>query len=420
MHLWAIVRVALRSLAANKTRTFLTMLGVIIGVGSVIAMLAIGQGAKNQVSRQFDNLGLTTLSMWPQLKPSGGLRINDAMTLTLGDAEAVRRDLPDVLGSAPEVAGYMQIVRGNRNFRARVVGTTADYMHVRAFTIERGRNFTHEEDEDVRQYCVLGPDAVEELFEPGEDPLGARVKIAGKFFTVIGVVTPKGDNGFLRVDNFVYIPLSVALKRIFGEIPGAGRALNAIHVRMDASGDDLIAKMKVAEQRLERLMRERHNLSPDEPADFKIRNMTEFLRQSEETARTFTLLLAGVAGISLLVGGIGIMNIMVVTVTERTREIGIRKAIGARPWDILKQFIIESLVVSTLGGLLGVALGLGLAELLPKLSEWIPGFPHFETAPTLSSVLLSFGFAAAVGVVFGWYPARKAARLNTIEALRYE
>jgi putative ABC transport system permease protein len=419
MQFWAIIRIAMRGLLANKSRSFLTMLGVIIGVGSVIAMLAIGEGAKNQVARQFEKLGLTTLSVWPSYKPQGGVRLNETQKLTLDDAEAIRESIPDVVGVAPEIAGTCQIVAGNRNARVRVVGTNAEYMWVRCIDIDRGRMFTQEEDEEVRQYVVIGPELADELFA-GEDPVGRYVKINGKAFLVLGVTRPKGDNGFIIVDRNAWVPMQAGLKRVFGEIAGATRALNAIHVRVDAAGEELIPKMKRAEVRLDRLLRDRHLIETEEAPDYKIRNMTEILRQQQENGRIFSLMLAAVAGISLLVGGIGIMNIMMVTVTERTREIGIRKALGAKTWDILKQFVLEAVVISMLGGLAGIAFGLGLARVIPMLHDLWPELPRFETVPTMSSILTSFGFAAAIGVFFGYYPARKAAKLDPIIALRYE
>jgi putative ABC transport system permease protein len=417
---WVIIKIAVRGLLANKLRSFLTMLGVIIGVGSVIAMVAIGEGAKLQVTRQIASMGVTTLSVRPGMRGSYGARTGDTQTLTVEDADAILRDVPAVEGVAPEVSSSAQVVYGNRNWRSRVVATTPDYLYVRAYQIERGRMFSEEDDGALRHYCVLGPQIVDELFLPSENPVGKEVKIGGKIFTVVGVMLGKGDMGYFNPDNQLYVPLQVGMKRLFGSTSGAGNSLQAIHVRFADVDSGVLEMMAKHEQVLERFMRQRHKIPYGEPSDFSIRGAAEYLRQTEETGRTFTVLLAGVAGISLLVGGIGIMNIMLVTVTERTREIGVRKALGARPWDILKQFIIEAVVVSLLGGAVGIAAGLGAANLIPVLPEYFPDVPKFETAPTSSSVMLAFCFAAVIGVFFGYYPARKAARLDPIEALRYE
>ena len=427
MSLLVIIKIALRGLLANKLRSFLTMLGVIIGVGAVIAMLAIGEGAKRQVTRQIESLGVTTLTVRPGLRGMAGAKLSESERLTLEDAEAIARDLPDVVAVAPEVAGTAEMSFQSNSVRTRVVGTTEAYLSARSFRIDRGRMFDGSDDAALRQYCVLGAKVVEDLFPAGTDPVGASIKIRGKFFTVVGTMAAKGDQGFYNPDNQAYIPLQVAGKRVFGVTAGAAGSLQSIHVQVDGGGPDvssdgaaLAARMSAAERRLEMLIRQRHKIAAGEPSDFYIRNMAEYLRQIEETSRTFTVLLGSVAGISLVVGGIGIMNIMLVTVTERTREIGIRKALGARPWDILKQFVIEATVVSTLGGLLGIGVGLGAAHLIPIAHQYIPNFPKFETAPTASSVIVSFAFAAGIGIFFGFYPARKAASMDPIEALRYE
>lgn len=419
----ALFKTALRALRSNPTRTLLTMLGMIIGVAAVVAMLAIGEGARLRVERQFRQLGLTTLSVWPTYRSAGGAKTVERATLTIEDAQAVAREVPGVLAVAPEVGITAQVTHAALNFRALLVGTTPDYVYTRGFTLAAGRMFTDHEDQEARQVCVLGPDVVKELYAETAlpDVVGTVVKIKDKYFTVVGVMSPKGDNGYVRVDHNVYIPLQCALKKVLGTVAGAGRSLRGFHVRCDADhGADLIARMAVYEGRVDRVLRERHDLRPEDPPDYDLRNMTEALRQGEDTAKTFKALLAGVASISLLVGGIGIMNIMVVTVTERTREIGIRKAIGAKPADILLQFLTEALAVSLAGGLIGAAMGLGAAVGLPKVRSWLPQFPAFETAPTADAVLLALSVTVAVGLVFGWYPARRAAKLNPIEAMRYE
>jgi len=420
MSIFVIVRMALRGLSANKMRALLTMLGVIIGVGSVVAMMAVGEGAKRRATRQIESLGVNMLSIRPGMRGMSGARTADIQNLTLDDCDALRAQVPDVAAAAPGIHGSHQVVAGQRNIRTNIVGTTQDYLSARLFRIERGRMFTDDEVDDVRPYAVLGPDVADELFPAGANPIGARILISGRWFIVVGTIQRKGDLDGAGLDNQVYIPVSTAMKRVFGTAAGAAAALKFIHLRMQTAGKDVIAEMEAAERRVENFMRQRHALSENVPSDFYVINNAETLRRYEESGKVFTVLLGSVAGISLLVGGIGIMNIMLVTVTERTKEIGIRKALGARPWDILKQFIIEALVVSVLGGLIGVGAGYGAAALIPKLSEWLPDFPPFDTAPTPEAAVMAFSFAALVGVFFGIYPARRAAKMDPIEALRYE
>jgi putative ABC transport system permease protein len=402
MAFWISVKVALRGLLANALRSFLTMLGVIIGVGAVIAMLALGEGAKIQITEQIRSFGTNLLVIRPGLRGVRGVRGSMVQNLTLDDAEAIRTQIPGVEFVAPEVAGSRQVKYLNANTATNIVGTTPEYFSVRNFTLAAGRSFTAQDVRGRRKVCVLGSKVVEELFH-GENPLGKYIKIAGINFYVLGSTQSKGDQGWYNPDNQVFIPISTAMKRLFGV-----DHLRAINIQVVS-----IAAMENTNRLLEDMLRKRHRLRPGAASDFYIRSQGEYLESMQSVSNTFTFLLGGVASVSLLVGGIGIMNIMLVTVTERTREIGIRKALGGKRWDILKQFLIESVVLSVLGGSLGVELGVGAAYLITRSGT-------FHTVVTPQAVALAFLFSVGIGIFFGFYPARKAAALDPVEALRYE
>jgi putative ABC transport system permease protein len=402
MPFWISVSIALRALAGNLLRSSLTMLGVIIGVGAVIAMLALGEGAKLQITEQIRSFGTNLLVVRPGLRGVGGIRDQARQNLTLEDAEAIRTQIPDVEFVAPEVAGGRQVKYLNANTATNILGTTPSYFGIRNFVLAAGRSFTDLDIQGRRKVCVLGAKVVEELFG-GLNPIGKYIKISGINFYVLGYTQSKGDQGWYNPDNQVFIPISTAMKRLFGV-----DYLRAINIQVAS-----IERMENTQRLLEGLLRKRHRLRPDAPADFYIRSQGEYLESMQSVSRTFTYLLGGVASVSLLVGGIGIMNIMLVTVSERTREIGIRKALGGKRWDILQQFLIESVVLSVAGGLLGMLLGIGAAYTIEHSGA-------FHTVVTPTAVALAFGFSVGVGVFFGWYPARKAARLDPVDALRHE
>lgn len=402
MSFWISIKIALRGLLANSLRSILTMLGVIIGVGAVIAMLALGEGAKIQITEQIRAFGTNLLVIRPGMRGVRGVRGSTMQNLTLDDAEAIRLQVPGVAYVAPEVAGSRQAKYLNANTATNIVGTTPEYFGVRNFTLAAGRPFTAKEVQGRRKVCVLGAKVVEDLFK-GANPIGKYIKIAGINFYVIGYTQSKGDQGWYNPDNQIFLPVSTAMKRLFGI-----DHLRAINIQVVS-----IAEMDHTKRLLEAMLRKRHRLRQAAQDDFYIRSQGEYLDSMQSVSNTFTFLLGGIASVSLLVGGIGIMNIMLVTVTERTREIGIRKALGGKRWDILQQFLIEAVVLSVAGGLLGVLLGIVTAYVITHSGM-------FETVVTLKSVALAFLFSVAIGVFFGFYPARKAARLAPVEALRYE
>ena len=402
MLFWTTVRVGLQSLWANKMRSFLAMLGVIIGVGAVIAMLAIGTGAKRQVLDRISSMGTNLLVVTPGSSGSHGVVSGTQQTLVVADAQALLA-VPGVRRVAPVVQGRVQVKFGNRNQPTQVTGTVPGYFQIRNFTIDKGRRFTDAEADAMARVAVIGPVTAEALFGKN-DPLGQMIKVKGIGFTVIGVTTVKGDQGWFNPDDQVLIPYSTGMKQLFGV-----SYVREIDIQA-ADGTDL----KAVQAAMAAVLRKRHRCEQrGGDDDFNIRNQADFVQMATQVTQTFTLLLGSTASISLLVGGIGIMNIMLVTVTERTREIGVRKAIGATQRSILRQFLLESVIISGLGGVLGAALGIGTGLLLPK-------FTPFVTSVEPAAVVLALFFSAAVGVFFGWYPARRAAALDPVDALRYE
>ncbi|HYQ96622.1 MAG TPA: ABC transporter permease [Candidatus Eisenbacteria bacterium] len=401
------VNVALESLRANKLRSFLTMLGIVIGVGAVIAMVALGRGAQQSVKERIASLGTTLLTVMPsQVRGAGGVASSsDRALLTLGDAKAIEERSAFVAAVQPEMSRQLQVQYENKNTNTSIVGTTANYLEVRKFTIAAGRMFTEPENAARRAVAVLGQQVWTDLgIAAPEALIGAEIRINGVQFQVAGVLTPKGQGGgFLNPDDQVLVPIETARYRLFGS-----DRLRSINV-LAPSEDDIPVTMA----EVQRILRREHRLRPGQDDDFVIRNQADFLTTLGETTKVFTLLLAGIAAVSLLVGGIGIMNIMLVSVTERTREIGIRKALGATQSTILLQFLIEALVLCLLGGMLGIAFGAGTAIVARTAFHW-------NTSVGASSILLAFVFAAAVGILFGVWPARRAASLDAIESLRYE
>src|SRR3990172_1041283 len=411
VNIWAGVRIALRSLRVNTLRNVLTMLGISIGVGAVIAMISVGAGAQVRIQQQIQSMGSNLMVVLPGSSGAGGIRMGwgSVMTLTEDDAKAIMADIQGVRAVAPSMRGSAQLVAGNLNWNTSVFGVTPEYQEARDWNLASGR-FIAEEDVDASlKTVVLGATVAENLFGAGVDPLGQIMRIKKVPFTVVGVLDRKGQSAWGQdQDDTVLIPLSTAKKKVLGGHQTNKKAVGTIAVKF--SGD---ADAKEIESQLRELLRQRHKLQPYQDDDFNIRILAEAFAAQEESAGVMTMLLAAIASVSLMVGGIGIMNIMLVSVTERTREIGLRMAVGARGQDILTQFLVEALTLSLIGGVIGIAAGIAGSLLIAYLAEW-------STLLSAESVLMAFGFAAAVGIFFGFYPARKASRLNPIEALRYE
>jgi len=402
-----VVRVALEALGANKLRSFLTMLGIVIGVAAVIAMVALGQGARNSVQARIASLGTTLVDVeagaaWG---PGRVASSSDRVELTLDDAKAIEQRATAVAAVQPEMSRQLQVRYVNQNTNTAIVGTTANYLEVRRYAMAAGRMFTAADDAARRRYAVLGSQVLSDLgISSPEAIIGEPVRIGTIQFEVVGVLESKGQGGgFGNPDDRVLVPIQTARYRLMGTA-----RLRSISVLAASEGQVTLAMAEVT-----RILRREHRLQSGKPDDFHIRSQADFLNTLGETTQVFTLLLAGIAAVSLLVGGIGIMNIMLVSVTERTREIGVRKALGASQVNILLQFLIEALVLCLMGGAVGVALGVGAAVALRLAFNW-------NTAVGPSSILLAFVFSAAVGILFGVWPARRAAALDPIESLRYE
>jgi putative ABC transport system permease protein len=403
-------RIALRALRVNKLRSVLTMLGIIIGVGAVIAMVGVGAGAQARVAEQIQSLGSNVIIVLSGSTTAGGIRWGQGsrLTITEEDAVAIGRELPSVQAAAGSMRGSVQVVFGNLNWATGLQGVMPDYFEVREWDLVDGRFFTPDDMAGATKVVLLGQTTAQNLFGDA-DPLGHIVRIKKVPFTVIGVLERKGQNSWGQdQDDVVMVPLSTAKKRVLGVSLANARSVGAISIKVRAGED-----MAEAERQIRELLRQRHRLQPYQDDDFTVRNLSEILQTQEESSKVMTYLLAAIASVSLFVGGIGIMNIMLVSVTERTREIGLRMAVGARGRDILLQFLVEAVTLSLIGGVIGIALGLGSSQAISQFAEW-------RTQVSPQAIGLAFGFAAVVGVFFGFYPARKAARLDPIEALRYE
>ena len=402
-----VVRVALGALRANKLRSILTMLGIVIGVGAVIAMDGIGRGAQQSIKERITALGTTLLTVTPgQVRTMGGIASEaDRAPLTMSDAAALEEQATLVTAVQPEMSRQLQIQFQNRNASTQIVGTTANFLQVRKYEMELGRMFTTSEDIGKQRVAVLGPAVLTNLgIENPEAIVGENVRIRGIQFTVLGVLKSKGQtSAFQNPDDQILIPLNTARFRVLGT--DRVRSISVL-----APSEDKIPE-SMAE--IQKILRREHRLPREREDNFTIRNQADFLNTAAETSAVFGRLLAGIAAVSLVVGGIGIMNIMLVSVTERTREIGVRKALGATSKNILLQFLIEAVVLCVLGGGIGVLIGGGSAAILSKLYQW-------NTTIEPDSILLAFAFSAGVGVIFGVWPARRAAKLDPILALRYE
>jgi putative ABC transport system permease protein len=410
MNVWASARIAVRALRVNKLRSALTMLGIVIGVGAVITMVAVGAGAQARVAEQIQSLGSNMIIVLSGSITAGGVRMGSGsqLTITEDDAWAIQREIRTVTAAAPTSRGSAQIVYGNLNWATSVQGVTEEFFSAREWDVADGRLFSQEEVDGAAKVALIGQTVAGNLF--GEsDPLGQVIRIKNVPFGVIGVLQRKGQTTFGQdQDDTVLIPLSTAKRKVLGSSQANARAVGSIAVKV---GD--ARAMPDAEQEIRSLLRQRHRLQTFQEDDFGIRNLTEVLQSQEASSKVLTLLLAAIASVSLLVGGIGIMNIMLVSVTERTREIGLRMAVGARGRDILVQFLVEAVTLSLLGGILGIALGLGGSYAIAYFAQW-------RTLVSVEAVVVAFAFSAAVGVFFGFYPARQASRLNPIDALRYE
>jgi putative ABC transport system permease protein len=400
-----ILKVAYRALTRNKMRSSLTMLGIIIGVGAVIAMVGIGQGAKRMIDVQIASLGDNLLTVFSGSHFHRGVRggAGTITNLTDEDAKAIIENCPAVLRVSPRVRTGAQIVAGNLNWATSVEGYSPDFVHIRSWPVASGTFFTQQDVRGATKVCVLGKTIVDNLF-PGQDPVGQIIRINKLPFRVLGVLSSKGQNAFGRdQDDVVIVPYTTAQKKIMG----------ITHVSYIMASATDRTKIDLAEKQITQLLRQRHKIPPGEEDDFRVRSQLDIASVAGSTSGIMTILLGAIASVSLIVGGIGIMNIMLVSVTERTREIGIRMAVGAKSRDILTQFLVESVVLCLIGGLIGIALGVLSSQLISGLLHW----PIFISAP---AVALSFFFAAFVGVFFGFYPARKASLLDPIEALRFE
>ena len=407
---WASARIAVRALRVNKLRSALTMLGIVIGVGAVITMVAVGSGAQARVAEQIQSLGSNMIIVLSGSVVSGGVRMGSGsqLTITEDDAWAIQREIAAVVSAAPTSRGGAQVVYGNLNWATGIQGVTLEFFTAREWDVADGRLFSQEEIEGAGKVALVGQTVVASLFGDS-DPLGLVIRIKNVPFTVIGVLERKGQTTFGQdQDDTVLIPLSTAKKKVLGASQANARSVGSIAVKVREA-----RAMGEAEQEIRGLLRQRHRLQTFQDDDFNIRNLTEVLQSQEASSRVLTLLLAAIASVSLLVGGIGIMNIMLVSVTERTREIGLRMAVGARGRDILLQFLVEAVTLSLIGGAIGIATGLGGSYSIAYFAQW-------HTLVSTEAVLVAFAFAAAVGVFFGFYPARKAAALNPIDALRYE
>lgn len=405
MTFFIIVKIAIRALLRNKMRTALTMLGIIIGIGSVIGMVSLGQGAQASVQAQINSMGANLLYITPGTITSSGTRVGSgsASTLNAEDIESIKLELASVKAASPGVRANASVVFGNQNWTTSVQGVNEDFPQIRIWNVSSGEFFTQADVRSATRVCVLGQSVVNNLFT-GIDPIGQTIRLRNLAFRVVGVMAVKGQSSFgPDQDDVIFIPYTAAQKKLL--------SINHIHFAMVSALSEQTTY--TAQSEITALLRERHKLTANEDDDFTVRNMTDVSEAADESNRILTILLGSIASVSLLVGGIGIMNIMLVSITERTREIGIRMAIGARSNQIRLQFLIEAIVLSSIGGLIGIAFGIGIAYGISAGFGW-------PTLISKTAIIVSVIFSIAVGVFFGFYPAHKAASLEPIEALRYE
>ncbi|MCH7759450.1 ABC transporter permease [Patescibacteria group bacterium] len=406
MNLYSLIKEALIALTSNKARSSLTILGIVIGIGSVIAMVSIGQGAQGQIQASIQSIGSNLIRVSPgfqrgfsQVRSSRG----SATTLTLKDAEAIAAQVPFVAAVAPEFSQRYQITKKSQNTNTQVIGTVDTYPEVRNIEIASGTFISERHVASFKKVAVLGPITRDDLFGEGLNPIGQTIKINRISFKIIGVTKSKGTSGFFNQDDIVFIPISTAQRFLAGSDYVTSISIKATEERA----------MSQVQESITQLLMVRHKIIDPQLVDFSVLNQADIVQAATQVTNTFTMLLASIAGISLLVGGIGIMNMMLTTVTERTREIGLRKAVGAKRRDIILQFLAEAIILTLLGGIIGIVLGISLALV-------ISNFAGIETKISLSSIILASGVSAAIGLIFGYYPAHRAAQLNPIEALRYE
>jgi putative ABC transport system permease protein len=403
------LRVALRAILRNKLRAFLTTLGIVIGVGAVIAMMAIGAGAKEQVEEAFSKMGTNILIILPGSTSSSGVKggYGSMPTLTWDDLAAIRSEVATVKNAAPSLRSSMPVVSEDQNWTTSVTGTSPEYFDIRNWPIALGSAFSQPDVDGGSKVIVLGQTVVDKLYGPNADPVGQMVRVGSTPFNIVGVAAKKGQSATGQdYDDAAFIPFTTFAQKVQG---GLGKFLQG-QIMVEATSSETTSR---AQQDITALLRDRHHVAPGEDDDFSIRNLSEIADARQQGTQTMTLLLASVAAVSLLVGGIGIMNIMLVSVTERTREIGIRMAVGAEPHHILTQFLIEALTLSVAGGLIGVACGVGTAT-------WLAQKFHWPVLVQPDVIAVSVGFSGLVGIVFGIYPARKASQLDPIDALRFE
>jgi putative ABC transport system permease protein len=404
------MRIAFRALTMNKLRSALTMLGIVIGVASVIATVAIGSGATQRIQDQIASIGSNIIIIIPGSTSSSGVRLGtgNAVTLSEADAREIPVQCPDVELTAPYVRGSAQVISGNNNWATQIYGVTPDYLTIRQLSVSDGAEFTQQDVDSANKVAVLGKTPVDNLFG-GADPIGQVIRIKNVPFTVVGVLTPKGQSSQGQdQDDVILLPISSAKRKVIGVSSANADAVNTIMMQAKSAG-----VIQAAQDEAQALLRQRHHLQASEADDFSIRNLQELFAAQEASASIMAVMLAAIASVSLVVGGIGIMNIMLISVRERTREIGLRQAIGAKTRDILTQFLVEAITLSIVGGIAGIILGIGASTLISRLAGW-------ATTVGPGAVMLAVFFSALVGISFGYYPARKAAYLDPIEALRSE